>query len=409
MTAEPQPTSSNSLPSLILRAIQATIGIGPHALHSPIFDGREQEYVLDCIHSTYVSSVGEYVDRFERELADYTGAKRAVATVNGTAALQVALQLAGVKANEEVIVPSLTFVATANAAHFLSAVPHFVDVHEETLGMDPIALKDWLSSITEKSDGGLRNRQTGRRIAAVVPMHTFGHPCNIELLQEITSSYGIPMIEDAAEALGSRFNGKHAGTFGQLGCISFNGNKIITTGGGGAIITNNVSLANLAKHLTTTAKVAHRWSYIHDQPGYNFRMPNINAAIGCAQLEQLPRFLKSKRDLFKAYEHSFHSALASSSSSSKCDQTAITPIKIFGEPVFCESNYWLQTLILPADQAEFLNETLTLTNDSGIMTRPAWELLSNLGPYATCPKAPLPVSTSLAKRILNLPSSAGLV
>jgi perosamine synthetase len=270
---------------------------GPVSLHEPCFEGNERAYVKDCIDSTWVSYVGKYVDRFEDMLAGFTGVKKAVAVVNGTAALQIALQLAGVKANDEVLVPALTFVATANATAHCGAVPHFVDSEEKTLGMDPDKLKNYLKEIANLNDNACSNKKTGRRFKAVIPMHTFGHPADLDPLTEVCREYKMEMIEDAAESLGSFYKGKHTGNWGKLSILSFNGNKTITTGGGGAIITNDEALAKLAKHLTSTAKIPHRWEYRHDYIGYNYRMPNINAALGCAQMEQLTGFLNKKRNL----------------------------------------------------------------------------------------------------------------
>jgi len=381
------------LASDIIQAIQSVVGNNPVALHEPRFQGNEQVYLQDCIRSTFVSSVGAYVDRFERELADYTGAKRAVAVVNGTAALQVSLQLAGVQQGDEVIVPALTFIATANAVRYLRATPHFADSNEQTLGLDPIALRDWLKTTTERTAESYRNKQTGKRISAIVPMHTFGHPCDMEGLLALAHDYKLVMVEDAAESLGSTYHGQHTGTFGLLGALSFNGNKTITTGGGGAILTNDEQLADRAKYLTTTAKVSHRWEYDHDEIGYNFRMPNINAALGCAQLEQLPQFIESKRQLYNHYEAAF----------ANIDHATIRK-----EPEGCHSNYWLQTLILNKDVADQRDAVLSVTNDIGVMTRPAWKLMHLIKPYQDCPRAPLPVSESLASRVINIPSSTGL-
>lgn len=377
----------------IIAAIRGVLGDGTHPLHEPRFRGNEQAYVQECIVSTFVSSVGTYVDRLEKELAAYTGARRAIAVVNGTAALQVALQLGGVKAHHEVIVPALTFVASANAVNYLGAVPHFADSSESTLGLDPVALREWLNFIGERSGDGFRNRQTGRRLSALIPMHTFGHPCDLDGLLAIARDFRMVLVEDAAESLGSFYHGKHTGTFGLLGALSFNGNKIITTGGGGAILTNDTALADHAKHLTTTAKVPHRWHFQHDRVGYNFRMPNINAALGCAQLEQLNDFLTSKRRLTQAYKQAFNS---------------IENVKLILEPTFSVSNYWLQTLTLDDSVAGQRNTILEATNIAGLMTRPAWTLLHQLEPYKDCPRAPLPVSESFERRIINIPSSAGL-
>jgi len=369
------------------------LGEGNFPLHEPRFTGNEQHYVQECIASTYVSSVGAYVDRFESELAAYTGARRAVAVVNGTAALQVALQLGGVKENDEVIIPALTFVATANAVQHLGAVPHFADSEEYTLGLDPRALRDWLKSVAEPAGDEYRNRQTGRRIKALVPMHTFGHPCDLEGLLAVAHDYRLNLVEDAAESLGSLYHGQHTGTFGLLGTVSFNGNKIITTGGGGAILTNDDRLADHAKHLTTTAKLPHRWDYEHDEVGYNFRMPNLNAALGCAQLEQLPEFFASKRRLMGRYQAAMKD---------------IAEVRLMTEPSNSDSNYWLQTLVLVDAIADQRDGILQATNDAGLMTRPAWRLMHQLAPHQECPRAPLPVVESLAQRLINLPSSAGL-
>lgn len=356
--------------------------------------GNEQSYVRDCIASTIVSSIGSYVTRFESELAACTGARRAVATVNGTAALQVALQLAGVEAGDEVIIPALTFVATANAVRYLQAVPHLADSDSTNLGLDPVALRDWLSRSAEILPQGCRNRRTGRRVRAIVPMHTFGHPCDMEALLSIAREYRLTLVEDAAEALGSLYHDRHSGTFGLLGVLSFNGNKIVTTGGGGAILTDDDYLADYAKHLTTTARVWNRWESYHDEIGYNLRMPNINAALGCAQLEQLPDFLASKRRLYQAYRNAF------------CE---LRGFRLLGEPVGCRSNFWLQALILDEEFESQRDAILEATNDAGMGTRPAWVPLHHLPPHANCPRAPLPVAESMARRIVNLPSSAGLV
>ena len=377
----------------ICSALRQAVNRAQAALHEPRFQGNEQRYVQECIASTFVSSVGAYVERFERGLADYTGARRAVAVVNGTAALQVALRLAGVRPGDEVIVPTLTFIATPNTVHYLGATPHFADSAEDTLGLDPIALKDWLAYSAVRSADGTSNRHSGRPIRALVPMHTFGHPCDLDALMALAHDFRLVLVEDAAESLGSRYHGRHTGTFGLLGTLSFNGNKTITTGGGGAILTNDERLADHAKHLTTTAKRPHRWEYLHDEIGYNFRLPNLNAALGCAQLEQLPDFLASKRRLTERYLEAF---------------AGIEQARLMREPPGCESNYWLQTLILDEAVADQRDAILTATNGAGLMTRPAWTLMHQLAPYRDCPRAPLPVAESLARRIINLPSSAGL-
>lgn len=377
----------------IITALRAVLGNGNFCLHEPRFSGNEQRYLEECIASTYVSSVGAYVERFEKELAAYTGARRAVAVVNGTAALQVSLQLAGVQANDEVIVPALTFVATANAVHYLGAIPHFADSDAYTLGLDPLALREWLKATAEPAGGAYCNRHSGRRLRAMVPMHAFGHPCDIDGLLAVAHDYRLEVVEDAAESLGSFYHGQHTGTFGLMGTLSFNGNKILTTGGGGAILTCDERLADHAKHLTTTAKQPHRWDYVHDEVGYNFRMPNLNAALGCAQMEQLPDFIASKRRLFVRYQEAF---------------SGIKDVRLMRELSGCESNYWLQTLILAESVAKKRDELLQATNDAGLMTRPTWRLMHQLQPYKDCPQAPLPTAESLAQRLMNLPSSAGL-
>ena len=363
-------------------------------LHEPRFSGNELKYVKECIDSTFVSSVGKFVDRFEKELADYTEAKYAVAVVNGTAALHMALLLAGVESGDEVLVPALSFVATANAVRYCDAEPHFVDSEERTLGMDPEALRIHLNSATENRSGACVNRKTGCRIRAIVAVHIFGHPCNLDVLSAVARDFNLVLIEDAAESLGSKYQGQHTGTFGLLSTFSFNGNKTITTGGGGALLTDDPELAKRAKHLTTTAKIPHRWEYLHDDVGYNYRMPNINAALGCAQLEQLPEILASKRRLFKLYQDAFQK---------------ITQVRVFAEPEDSQSNYWLQTLLLDESVIDQREKILEATNAVGLMTRPVWELLHKLAPYRDCPSAKLPVAESLKHRIVNLPSSPGLV
>jgi perosamine synthetase len=386
--------SKITLEQKIVNILQTTLKNEKHSLHEPRFQGREHQYLKECIDSTYVSSAGSFVDRFENELADYTGARRAIVVVNGTSALHMALKLAGVKEGDEVLLPALTFVATANAIHYLGATAHFVDSEEKTLGIDAVALRSWLKHCAEVTEDGCRNRQTGKCIKVLLPMHTFGNPCDLEGLLAVAHDYKLVLVEDAAESLGSFYHGKHTGTFGRLGALSFNGNKIITTGGGGAILTNDEQLADRAKHLTTTAKLPHRWEYVHDEIGYNFRMPNLNAALGCAQLEQLNKFIQSKRELYNAYQESFKN---------------ISQLRLLQESRGCNSNYWLQTIILDKEISDQRDIILDTTNNANFMTRPAWKLIHQLEPYKNCPRAPLPVAESLAKRIVNLPSSAGLV
>jgi perosamine synthetase len=379
-----------NLPQQIVSAIHSVVGPGPVALHEPSFNGNEWKYLKECLDSTFVSSVGQFVDRFERDLEAYTGAKHAVATVNGTAALHVALQLAGVKPGDEVLIPALTFVATANAVTYCGAIPHFVDSEERTLGIDAEKLRDYLETTTEIRNGNLINRSTQRVIRAMVPMHVFGHPSEMEGLLAVSADFKLAMVEDAAESIGSTYHGQHTGTFGQLGTLSFNGNKTITTGGGGAIITNDAELARKAKHLTTTAKVPHQWHYEHDEVGYNYRMPNLNAALGCAQLEQMPRFLASKRALYTHYSQAFKN---------------VTGVRLLTEPDGCKSNYWLQGILLDEDSTFLRDQVLQETNDAGLMTRPAWTLMSNLKPFRECPLMNLDVSSSIERRLINVPSS----
>jgi perosamine synthetase len=389
----PMDTPRN-FPHEIVQAIQSVVGAEPVALHEPRFRGNEWTYLKECLDSTFVSSVGKYVDRFEDDLAAFTGAKRAVVVVNGTAALHVSLLLAGVEAGDEVLLPALTFIATANAVAYCQATPHFVDSEERSLGMDARALRDYLSSTTEMSGGRCVNRSTGRVIRAMVPMHTFGHPVDIEALLAVAHDFHLQLIEDAAESLGSTVGGRHTGTFGLMGTLSFNGNKTITTGGGGAILTNDLELGARAKYLTTTAKLPHRWNFVHDEVGYNYRLPNLNAALGCAQLEQLPGFLDDKRRLFDHYRLAF---------------SAVTGVRLVAEPEGCRSNYWLQTLLLDESLADQRDAVLTATNDAGLMTRPVWTLMHRLPMYSNAPKAPLPVAESLERRLINIPSSSGLV
>jgi len=377
----------------VLAALRSVLPSGKPfvPLHEPSFSGNEWAYVKECLDTGWVSSVGKFVDRFEEELAAYTGVKRAIAVVNGTAALHVCLLLAGVRSGDEVLMPALTFIATANAVSYCGAIPHFIDSEERTLGLDPHKLGSYLDDIAEVREGGCYNRLTGRRIKAVVPMHTFGHPVDLDPMCEVCGRFGIELIEDAAESLGSFYKGRHTGHWGLLSALSFNGNKTITTGGGGAILTNDEELGRLAKHITTTAKVPHRWEFNHDMAGYNYRMPNINAALGCAQLEQLHGFLAAKRDLAERYRKAF---------------THISGIHFFKEPANSQSNYWLNTLLTNEEYADQRDALLAVTNDAGIMTRPLWTLMHKLPMYADCPKMDLSVAESLERRLINIPSSA---
>ncbi|MDC0761734.1 LegC family aminotransferase [Brevibacillus sp. AG] len=360
------------------------------ALHEPSFQGNEWTYVKDCLDTGWVSSVGKYVDQFEDMLRDYTGVKHAVAVVNGTAALHISLMLTGVEQGDEVLVPTLTFIATANAVSYCGAVPHFVDSSELTLGMDPIKLQQYLQEIAEVRDGFCYNKFSGQRIKAAIPMHTFGHPVDLDPLLEVCQRYHIDLIEDAAESLGSYYKGKHTGNWGKLSTLSFNGNKIVTTGGGGAILTNDDELARLAKHITTTAKVKHTWAFLHDQVGFNYRLPNINAALGCAQLERLPQFIRNKRSLADMYQAAL---------------SKIDGVRLFIEPSFAESNYWLQTIILDDRYMDARDNVLNFTNEQGFMTRPVWTLMHRLAMYENCPKMDLSIAERLERKIINVPSS----
>lgn len=357
-------------------------------LHEPRFMGNEKKYLLDCIDSTFVSSVGQYVDRFEKEFAAYVGSRYAVATVNGTAALHIALLLAGVSAHDEVITQPLTFIATCNAISYQHAHPVFVDVDKTTMGMSPEALSDFLTTSAVQKNGQCINKMTGRVIKACVPMHTFGHPCRVDELKAICDKWNIVLIEDAAESLGSFYQGKHTGRFGQLGAFSFNGNKVITAGGGGAIVTDDEALAKQAKHLTTTAKVPHAYKFVHDQVGYNYRMPNINAALLVAQLEQLENFLSNKRQLAQKYNTFFDNK---------------EHFSFFKEPQNAHSNYWLNAVLL-ADQKS--QETfLELANKQGVMTRPIWQLMNALPMFANCQTGDLSNAQYFEQHAVNIPSS----
>lgn len=385
---------SSTLTRQVVAGIRTVVGTGSALLHEPRFSGNEGAYLRECLDSTFVSSVGKFVDRFEQDLSAFTGAKYAVAVVNGTAALHIALKLSGVATGDEVLIPALTFVATANAVTYAGAVPHFVDSEERTLGIDAAQLRDYLSRHTEMHSGQCVNRTTGRVLRAMVPMHAFGHPSDLDQLLSVARDFHLVLVEDAAESLGSYYRGRHTGTFGLMGTLSFNGNKTITTGGGGAILTNDQGLAQHAKHLTTTAKIPHAWEYCHDEIGYNYRMPNLNAALGCAQLEQLPSLLAAKRSLYARYQDAF---------------AAVTGIRLMAEPEHCQSNYWLQTLLLDDSCLNERDAILQATNAEGLMTRPAWELLPHLAPFAGCPRMDLPCAENLSRRLINIPSSASLI
>jgi len=358
-------------------------------LHDPVFNGNEKKYLEECIDTTFVSSIGQFVNKLEDKIAKYTGSKEAVACVNGTSALHIALRIIGVTLGHEVITQPLTFISTANAISYCGAEPIFIDVDFDTLGLSPEKLEYWLkkNALLKKGQNLPINKTTGKIISAVTPMHTFGHPCRIKEIIEICDNYNLPVVEDAAESLGSYFMQKHTGTFGSIGVLSFNGNKIITTGGGGMIITNNNLLSKIAKHTTTQAKVPHKWEYTHDMIGYNYRMPNVNAALGLAQFENLDTFISKKRKLSAEYKNFF-------------DEIGID---FFTEPKHAYSNYWLNTIILKNKTER--NKFLEYTNSNGVMTRPAWHLINKLKMYKYCQAINIDNAEWLAERIVNIPSS----
>lgn len=357
-------------------------------LHAPCFIGNEKKYLAECVDTTFVSSVGQFVDRFEEKMAQYTGAARAVTCVNGTNALHLALLLVGVVRGDEVLTQALTFIATCNAIRYIDAHPVFLDVDQSTMGLSPDAMREWLSRNAEVKDSQCFNKNTQRRIKACVPMHTFGHPARIDEIAAVCEEYHIELVEDAAESLGSLYKGQHTGLFGRVGVISFNGNKTITTGGGGMLLLNNEELGAQAKHLTTQAKVPHHWEFIHDRVGYNYRMPNINAALGCAQLEHLEEFVLNKRETAEKY-HAFFAT--------------IDDMDYFVEPENCRSNYWLNTILLKDRQAQ--QDFLQYTNAHGVMTRPAWQLMNRLEMFKGCETDGLKQTQWLEERIVNIPSS----
>jgi len=379
----------------IVAAVQRAVGTpnGTLALHEPVFAGNEIAYLEECIKSTFVSSVGKFVDRFESMLEEVTGARRAIAVVNGTAALHACFTLAGVEAGDEVMSPALTFIATTNAIAYCGASPHFIDSSFRTLGMDAQALGARLDAIAQRGPDGTINRETGRRIAAIAPMHTFGHPVDMDEIVAIARHWDIPVVEDAAESLGSTYKGHAVGSQARLAALSFNGNKIVTTGGGGAILTNDEELGRRAKHITTTAKLPHKWAFVHDEVGFNYRLPNLNAALGCAQLEQLDGFLKSKRRVAAAYQRAF---------------AGVPGVQFSREPEGTTSNYWLNAILLDEAHADLRDEVLTALNASGFGARPTWTLMHRLPMFAACPRGELRVAESIERRLINLPSSASI-
>ncbi len=383
-----------NLADQIVAAVRHVAGPAPAALHEPVFAGHEIKYLSECIETGWVSSVGRFVDRFEQQLAEYTGARHAIAVVNGTAALHAALLAVGVEAGSEVLVPALTFIGTVNPIVYCGARPHFIESSCDTLGVDPDALGRYLADIAVVSDGVCRNRLTGARMSALLPVHIFGHPIDMDALNEVAARFSLPVVEDAAEAIGSYDRGRHAGTLGAVGTLSFNGNKTITTGGGGAILTNDATLAGRIKHLSTTARVPHRWQFLHDMVGYNYRLPNINAALGCAQLEQLDGFIACKRRLTDLYTASFEK---------------IPGLKLIREPKGTKSNYWLQSIMLDQQNATERDAILEALNDAGYAARPVWRLMSTMPMFEGCPRMPLTVTEDIERRVISLPSGAGLI
>ena len=362
-------------------------------LHAPTFAGNEKKYLNECIDTTFVSSVGPFVDRFEKDMEAFTGAKKAVVCVSGTNALHMAMMLVGVERDDEVLTQALTFIATCNAISYIGAHPVFIDVDIDTMGLSPRAMEKWLEENAEIRDSGqCYNKNTGRRIKACVPMHTFGHPARIKQIAGLCRKWNIELVEDAAESIGSYIDGQHTGTFGKVGALSFNGNKTITTGGGGMLLFQDEELGKYAKHLTTQSKVPHRWAFVHDHIGYNYRMPNINAALGCAQLEQIDKFLDSKRATAQAYIDYF--------------KDEPYGIRFMKEPEGTKSNYWLNAIMLPDKEAQ--QEFLEYTNDNGVMTRPIWELMNRLVMFKDAQHDDLRNTIYLADRIVNIPSSVKL-
>lgn len=391
-------------------------------LHAPVFGGNELKYLEECINSTFVSSIGKFVVQFEEKMAEFTGVKKSVACVNGTNALHLALLIVGVESGTEVITQPLTFIATANAIKYCSAEPVFLDVDLNTMGLSPKALREWLESSTDQKIKNNKiitiNKKTKKRISACIPMHTFGHPCRIDEIVEICDEYNIPVVEDAAESLGSFYKNQHTGTFGQIGILSFNGNKILTTGGGGMMLFKDDKLAYRAKHLTSQAKVPHPWEFVHDEIGYNYRMPNINAALGLAQLEQLPRFLVSKRKNAKAYNQFFeklnieHQIQNTNHRTPDTEQSNLQPLNSYTitfipEPPNARSNYWLNCIFL--SDRDKRDEFLKYSNENGVMTRPAWHLMNKLPMFSNCQSDLLVNANELSNRLVNIPSSAHIV
>ena len=384
----------NKIIDIVPELIRQVVGRGSHQLHEPSFSNRELKYVSKTIKTKFVSSAGKYVVDFEKKFKDYVKSKNAIAVVNGTQAIYISLIACGIKKNTEVLVPALTFVGTVNAIHNSGAKPHFIDSEISSLGIDCLKLNRYLEKISIMKNGKCINKFTKNHIKAIIPVHIFGHPCDISGVIKIAKRFKLRVIEDAAEALGSFYKNKHLGTFGDIGCFSFNGNKIVTTGGGGMVVSNNTSFAKKIKHLTTTAKLKHKWEYIHDEVGYNFRMPNINAALGLAQLEKINTFVSAKRKLFLKYNSKL---------------SKINGVSLFKEKKDCKSNYWLQTIILNKNQSQIKNRLLKKFHKEKIFSRPVWQLISELKPYKNCSKMNLSGSKEIYRRTINLPSSPDLI
>lgn len=378
----------------IIETVRSVVGPGKHALHEPCFDGNELKYLSRCLDTTMVSYIGPYVEEFESELARFVGAEYCFSTNTGTAALHLALLALKVKPEDEIILPSFTFVATANAVRYCGASPHFVDIDQCSLGVDPHKLDAYLSDLVRVENGVAVNSETKKPIRAMIVMHTYGQPADMQKIVEVASKYGLPVIEDAAEALGSLYLGQHLGTLGQIGIFSFNGNKTITTGGGGAVVTNDKALFNKVKHIGSTAKVSHPFELSHDAVGYNYRMPNVNAAIGLGQLETLPLKLSKKRELTELYIDAF---------------AKLTGVRIFEERAYAKSNYWLQAMILDNENLWARDEILTQCQQQGLFVRPAWTPIHQLRPFKQFPRMDLNVSKLFAQSLINLPSSPSLV
>jgi aminotransferase in exopolysaccharide biosynthesis len=375
----------------IINSIRKIVGKKKHHLHEPLFFGNEIKYLKKTIRTNLVSSVGPFVKKFEDQIMKFTKSKYAISVVNGTEALHLSLVASGVKNNDEVLLPTITFAGTANAIVYAGAIPHFVDSEFETLGIDPLKLEKYLEKITIKKGKFYFNKKTKRKIKAIIPVHVFGNICQIDKILKIAKKYNLVVIEDAAEAIGSFFKNKHAGNFGLVGCFSFNGDKIMTTGGGGAIITNNKLLAKKIRHLSTTAKINHRWEYIHDEVGYNFRMPNLNAALGSAQIENLNKFLRSKRKLFLRYYKEF---------------LKVNNVRLIKNPKYSKSNNWLNTIFIKNSSIKKRNKVLSLAQKKNIFLRPVWKPLHRLKHFRSTPKMNLENSIKIYISCINLPSSS---